>query len=129
MRLDVFGSSANGFGMASSDLDLGLVVVGGLARAEAPAAIAAAAAALESARARGDGAVCVAAASAAPLMFEEVNARTTSRIPICLFVDSASGLDCDVSVENPLAARNTALLHTCVLFVEQTTLRDHVSRG
>ena len=50
-------------------------------------------------------------------------------IPICLFVDSASGLDCDVSVENPLAARNTALLHTCVLFVEQTTLRDHVSRG
>ena len=34
VRLEVFGSSANGFGATSSDLDIGLVVVGGLERAE-----------------------------------------------------------------------------------------------
>lgn len=44
-----------------------------------------------------------------------MNARTTSRIPICLFVDATSRLECDVSVENPLAARNTALLRAYAL--------------
>ena len=47
-----------------------------------------------------------------------MNARTTSRIPICLFVDVASKLECDVSVENPLAARNTALLHTYAAYCD-----------
>jgi DNA polymerase sigma len=40
----------------------------------------------------------------------DVAVRDTARVPIVLFADPATGLDCDVSTHNPLALRNTALL-------------------
>lgn len=36
--------------------------------------------------------------------------RSTARIPIVLFTDPMSGMDCDISFNNPLAIRNTLLL-------------------
>ena len=36
--------------------------------------------------------------------------RDTARVPIVLFADPQTGLDCDVSTHNPLALRNTELL-------------------
>ncbi|CAN0516945.1 unnamed protein product, partial [Scytosiphon promiscuus] len=39
-----------------------------------------------------------------------VDSRPTARIPIVIFKDRSSGLDCDISVMNPLAVRNTRLL-------------------
>ena len=44
------------------------------------------------------------------LGMSEVTPRPTARIPIVLFQDPQSGLDCDISLENPLALRNTQLL-------------------
>jgi hypothetical protein len=41
---------------------------------------------------------------------ENVQARSTARIPIVLFTDPVSGMDCDISFNNPLAIRNTLLL-------------------
>jgi terminal uridylyltransferase len=43
----------------------------------------------------------------------DVNSRATARIPIVMFEDSASQVECDISVHNELAARNTQLLRTC----------------
>lgn len=40
----------------------------------------------------------------------QVDSRPTARIPIVVFKDSKSGLECDISVMNPLAVRNTRLL-------------------
>ncbi|CAN0562850.1 unnamed protein product, partial [Laminaria digitata] len=40
----------------------------------------------------------------------QVDSRATARIPIVIFKDSGSGLECDISVMNPLALRNTRLL-------------------
>lgn len=42
--------------------------------------------------------------------FHQVDSRPTARIPIVIFKDSGSGLECDISVMNPLAVRNTRLL-------------------
>lgn len=39
-----------------------------------------------------------------------VQVRATARIPVVLFVDPESGLQCDLCAGNPLAERNTALL-------------------
>mmetsp|Transcript_34349 Transcript_34349/g.64042 ORF Transcript_34349/g.64042 Transcript_34349/m.64042 type:complete len:326 (+) Transcript_34349:1778-2755(+) len=39
-----------------------------------------------------------------------VQARSTARIPILLFKDCVSGIDCDISFNNPLAIYNTDLL-------------------
>jgi len=44
------------------------------------------------------------------LGMKDVTPRATARIPIVLFQDPRSGLDCDISFENPLALRNTQLL-------------------
>jgi len=41
-----------------------------------------------------------------------VQTRSTARIPIVLFKDEKSGLDCDISFWNPLAICNTSLLRT-----------------
>ncbi|CAN0595304.1 unnamed protein product, partial [Ectocarpus sp. 12 AP-2014] len=41
---------------------------------------------------------------------EQVDSRPTARIPIVIFNDEASGLDCDISIMNPLAIRNTHLM-------------------
>jgi terminal uridylyltransferase len=42
----------------------------------------------------------------------DVQARSTARIPILLFKDNVSGIDCDISFNNPLAICNTNLLAT-----------------
>ena len=42
----------------------------------------------------------------------DVQARSTARIPILLFKDGVTGIDCDISFNNPLAIRNTDLLAT-----------------
>lgn len=44
----------------------------------------------------------------------QVDSRPTARIPIVTFKDSGSGLECDISVMNPLAVRNTRLLKVVV---------------
>ena len=40
----------------------------------------------------------------------KVDSRPTARLPIVMFKDGESGLQCDISVMNPLALRNTRLL-------------------
>ena len=44
------------------------------------------------------------------LFFFKVDSRPTARVPIVMFKDGESGLQCDISVMNPLALRNTRLL-------------------
>ena len=41
---------------------------------------------------------------------DELSSRPTARIGIVMFVDLATGLECDISMQNPLAVRNTELL-------------------
>ena len=50
------------------------------------------------------------ATSANGFPLHQVDSRPTARIPIVIFKDSGSGLECDISVMNPLAVRNTRLL-------------------
>ena len=90
MTLRVFGSSANLFGAAGADLDM---------CAEADDGD-------RAALVRGIGE----ALAARPDQFAQVSVRDSARVPITLFKDVESGLDCDVSAHNPLALRNTALL-------------------
>eukprot|EP00644_Phytophthora_capsici_P011706 jgi/Phyca11/123173/e_gw1.50.36.1 len=48
---------------------------------------------------------------ARPDLFASVDTtRLTARIPIVMFVSRASGIECDLCVENRLAQRNTSLL-------------------
>jgi predicted nucleotidyltransferase len=95
-RCSVFGSSANGFGSPSSDVDL----------------------ALEVSRSGGDEA---SAWSVTDLLselegllqaagMEEVVSRGTARVPLVKFLDPTSGLEVDIGLNNVLAQRNTALL-------------------
>ena len=94
LELRVFGSSANLFGADGADLDMCVCPLDPTN---------------PNLRSPGDvirrvGAVLEAAGA------EEVNVRDTARVPIVLFRDPVSGLDCDVSTHNPLALQNTALL-------------------
>jgi DNA polymerase sigma len=92
----LFGSSRNGFGSPGSDVDMCLFLSEGnkVTMTEKQATVAAM------------GQVLITAG------MEEVQVRATSRIPIILFKDPASGLDCDLSLHNALAIRNTDLLLT-----------------
>ncbi|TFJ86179.1 hypothetical protein NSK_002387 [Nannochloropsis salina CCMP1776] len=94
-RLRVFGSSANNFGNDAADLDMCVTFPDSspLPAGRSGEMIEALASLLE---ANG---------------MEDVVARPTARIPIVLFREPGTGLDCDISVENPLALRNTQLLH------------------
>mmetsp|Transcript_16883 Transcript_16883/g.33597 ORF Transcript_16883/g.33597 Transcript_16883/m.33597 type:complete len:1369 (+) Transcript_16883:220-4326(+) len=91
----VFGSSANGFGTGASDLDM-CIKLPPHQRAldDPPAAMGKLAEDLELAG-----------------MLSLV-ARLTARIPIILFEDHETQMDCDISMENPLAVHNTQLLGT-----------------
>ncbi|KAH8062269.1 RNA uridylyltransferase [Aureococcus anophagefferens] len=94
LELRVFGSSANLFGADGADLDMCVCPLDPTN---------------PNLRSPGDvirrvGAVLEAAGA------EDVNVRDTARVPIVLFRDPVSGLDCDVSTHNPLALQNTALL-------------------
>ena len=99
IKLAVFGSSANGFGSSSSDMDMCLnfnETIGGDADnswmdpRELVLRIA------ELLKARG---------------LQDVDtSRVTARIPVVQFIDPVTGLDCDICVNNHLALRNTKLL-------------------
>jgi terminal uridylyltransferase len=89
----VFGSSANNFGNDCADLDMCMSFPKGTPPPQnAGETIARLAERLEA------------------LGMTEVSPRPTARIPIVLFQDPETGLDCDISMENPLAIRNTQLL-------------------
>jgi len=94
VRLAVFGSSANGFGGPSADLDMCLVWPRGVPLPADPASVVERTA--EALRAEG---------------MTDVACRPTARIPIVSFTDPQSGLQGDVSLQNALALANTALLH------------------
>ena len=94
MVLRVFGSSANLFGAEGADLDMCVVPAASEEDTEltSPEVCRRVGEALESAGAK------------------NVQVRDTARVPIVLFADPQTGLDCDVSTHNPLALRNTELL-------------------
>ncbi len=94
-RLRVFGSSANNFGNDAADLDMCVTFP-----PETPMPAGGAGEMIEAL-----------AAHLEENGMSEVVPRPTARIPIVLFTDPDTGLDCDISVENPLALRNTQLLH------------------
>ena len=93
-KLLVFGSSANGFGLPESDFDLCISLPPNADLEDPPAAMGKLAEDLE----------------AAGML--AVNARLTARIPIVMFKDNVTGLECDISMQNPLAVKNTGLLST-----------------
>ncbi|CAM9334675.1 unnamed protein product [Chrysoparadoxa australica] len=95
-RLEIFGSSRNGFGSASADLDMCLVFPSSTDKALK-----------ESGELIEDIAEKLEAAG-----MHEVDSRPTARMPIVLFKEPGSGLDCDISIMNPLALKNTELLWT-----------------
>lgn len=95
--LDVFGSSANEFGSEHSDMDMCLVVP----KDASPSVDDKQRMLLE----------VVARLEARPDLFTSIDTtRLTARIPIVMFVSRASGIECDLCVENRLAQRNTSLL-------------------
>ena len=93
-KLLLFGSSSNGFGAPDSDLDMCLALPDGAKLADPPAAMGRLAEDLE----------------AAGML--EVSARLTARIPIVMFTDGMTKMECDISMQNPLAVLNTGLLAT-----------------
>jgi hypothetical protein len=114
----VFGSSGNGFGAPNSDLDMCLALPAGTQLPDPPASM---------------GRVSLGPVFVPPYRpppppnppptpqlaekleqagMLEVNARLTARIPIVMFKDPVSGLECDISMTNPLAIKNTKLLAT-----------------
>ncbi|KAL7681577.1 putative PAP/25A-associated [Plasmopara halstedii] len=95
--LDVFGSSANEFGNEYSDMDMCLV----LPDDNCPTLEEKQRMLLE----------VVDHLEARPDLFASVDTtRLTARIPIVMFVSRASGIECDLCMENRLAQRNTSLL-------------------
>jgi hypothetical protein len=93
--LVVFGSSRNNFGSEGADLDMCLqygdanTTPIGEERSAVMEAL---------------------GASLSEVGMTDVQTRSTARIPIVIFKDPISGLDCDISFNNPLAIRNTLLL-------------------
>lgn len=94
--LDVFGSSANDFGTHESDMDMCLVL-------ETPA--------MTADEKQQVLKLVVALLERQPHVFRDIDAsRLTARIPIVMFTLVDTGVECDLSVENVLAQRNTAIL-------------------
>ncbi|ETV93101.1 hypothetical protein, variant 2 [Aphanomyces invadans] len=99
VALDVFGSSNNFFGSMASDMDMCLVVQPPVQDPKIKQRL-----------------LQLLIARLPPTQFAHVDtARLTARIPIVMFQDIASTIECDVCVENALALRNTRLLRTYAL--------------
>lgn len=107
-RVAIFGSSANGFGSPKSDLDMCLQIPEGTSLGEGDSSgsesMAKLASYFESAG-----------------MTEVDTVRLTARIPIIMYLcpnplaegeDDPEFIECDLSMHNPLAVLNTALLRT-----------------
>lgn len=92
----LYGSSKNNFGSNSADLDMCLMLPLGrdVPTDDKPQVIEAIGDALRS------------------IGMTDVRPRSTARIPIVQFIDPQSGLECDISFNNPLALCNTRLLRT-----------------
>ena len=115
-RLAVFGSSANGFGRESSDMDMCVVGAGELGEEGRQALI------------RGVGA-CLARELGSCDEDPGVEVRDTARIPIVMFRDPQSGVDCDISVANPLAVENTRLLRAYAALDPRVRLLAYVVKA
>jgi hypothetical protein len=113
VTLAVFGSSANGFGSSTSDLDMCLnfndVQNHEENRINPQDLILKIAEILES---RG--------------MTKVDTSRVTARIPVIQFIDPVTGLDCDICINNQLALRNTKLLRSYSLFDTRVKLVAYV---
>mmetsp|Transcript_1312 Transcript_1312/g.1696 ORF Transcript_1312/g.1696 Transcript_1312/m.1696 type:complete len:755 (-) Transcript_1312:686-2950(-) len=117
LHLHVFGSSVNLFGAAGADLDM----CASLPAAELAAFSSHARLLAEQDLEKNDlqapwrllikriGQVLSEASFVVP---GATKIRDTARVPIVLFEDQDTGLDCDVSTHNPLALRNSQLLRT-----------------
>lgn len=92
----LYGSSKNNFGSDSADLDMCLMLPPGrdVPLDDKPAMIEAIGDALRS------------------IGMTDVRPRSTARIPIVQFIDPLTGIECDISFNNPLALCNTRLLRT-----------------
>lgn len=93
-KLELFGSSKNQFGNKNADLDMCLVLPLGkdVSADERPNVIELIGECLKN------------------IGMEEVQCRSTARIPIVQFVDPVTHMECDISFNNPLAVTNTKLL-------------------
>tara|TARA_B110000208_G_scaffold187323_1_gene245172 strand:- start:1025 stop:1450 length:426 start_codon:yes stop_codon:yes gene_type:complete len=104
-RVSMFGSSANGLGIRSSDIDMCLIFppsTRDYVRMDQSTAI---------------------DQMAHRLIFAgmmQVGTRKTARVPIITFKDPMSGLDCDICMHNELAVRNTELIRVYVQFLDPT---------
>jgi len=91
--IKIFGSSSNGFGLDCSDLDMCLMYPKGHAISKNASLV-----------------IEGISKKLSELGMSGVDCRPNARIPIVLFTDPKTGLNCDISVMNPLAVRNTELL-------------------
>ncbi|OQS03776.1 hypothetical protein THRCLA_21068 [Thraustotheca clavata] len=98
--LDVFGSSNNFFGTKDSDMDMCLVLPSGVELSSTE---------------KQDILKMLVDMLPSDLFSSIDTGRLTARIPIVMFHDTTSDIDCDVCVENALALRNTRLLRTYAL--------------
>ena len=117
--LKVFGSSANGFGSDHADLDMCLLIPPPASSSSSSKQASASASQLMSAPPPANKAELVegigralseASASGRLPNLTSLNSRASARIPVVNFM--LGGIDCDISVHNPLAVRNTRLLAT-----------------
>ncbi len=93
--LQVFGSSVNGFAMDNVDLDMVLMYPFNAVAPERPKDVIQELSKVLNAE-----------------RLKDVDSRPTARIPIVLFTDPETGIECDISIMNPLAVRNSSLLKT-----------------
>ena len=103
-KVAVFGSSANGFGSPNSDIDMCLQIPGSMSLSEDA----------------GSEAMAKLAEKLGESGMEDVDiSRLNARIPIIMYhcpdplstnSSSAEALECDLSMQNPLAVLNTSLL-------------------
>ena len=106
--LYMFGSSRNGFGSDGADLDMCLLVPSAGDATEA-GLFASPPPPNKAALVEGIGRALSEAAAAGRLgELEDLGLRATARIPVVNF--KLGGVDCDISVHNPLALRNSDLL-------------------
>ena len=128
MKINLFGSTASGFGSKNSDLDCCVTVQDSETGKVIPNAVEAG----FSSEKASDEVVLIAAmmqnwysgkgngsSSTTPLAhlaFDEVEAVPDAKVPIIRFKHKSSGLEGDVSIYNTLPLRNTKLLHSYAEF-------------
>lgn len=102
VQLCFFGSTANNFGSDGADVDMCLSYPPGddVVSAEAKAAVIT----------RIGEVFLLPSTTSGSVIFTDVKAIPTARIPVVNFKDVISGLDCDLTFHNPLALSNTGML-------------------